>query len=274
MQKDGNRMDSVLSSKRKQASEMLKNYCVEHCERKQSHVFSAYTDVLELNIFQCEAVAAMLYSISDESYSYFTNGLFSIPDHCRLLNLFSGSGRLIKEIYNHGLSQKFISIQSVDKSKIMINFQKRNFDGLLYAPVSFITSDVFDLSPDDVKNNIAVCHCGLRYINPRKYSKLLDIMLSSKINSESLSIISEFSNDFINLFRESLIKKAVSHKVDELLVTVQKNTTLYYAYIYYCSEKTFRLLVRDLALMEGLSEYEILKELAGYKKVKITTLIF
>jgi len=242
-----------------------------HRCNKKKNIYTVYTSLCHAGIFDNYTIAELLLSIDDESYSYVFDEVNALPSQGVLLNIFSGSGRLIKEIANQGMLNYFSCVYNVDSSQQMIKFEKEHFkiDGM-----QFLCEDILNISPRTIAYNLAVCHCGIRYVEPFYYSKLVDILLESKKDRSSRCILTEIDEKFVELFMDALRRKCVKFQSKKTFVRVQRNTTLYLAYIYYKTDFYFQDIINNISFMYNKDVKAILQEIAGYKSINMSIILF
>lgn len=264
-------MKSCLGANWNLATSLLDNFCKTHRSNKEKNIYTAYTSFCHAGIFDNYAIAELLLSIDDESYTYIFDEFNELPSQGVLLNLFSGSGRLIKEIANQGILNCFSCVYNVDSSQQMIEFEKEHFkiDGM-----QFLCEDILNISPRTIAYNLAVCHCGIRYVEPIYYSKLADILLKSKKDRTSRCILTEIDEKFVKLFMDVLIQKCIKFQSKKTFVRVQRNTTLYLAYIYYKTNLYFQDIVNNISFIHNKDVKAILQEISGYKMVNMNIILF
>lgn len=263
-------MEREVDILRQQASMLLKEFCAFHKRNKQNNVFTAYDFLCKNGIFNDTAISELLLSINDESYAYLNN-LNDIPEQSVLLNLFSGSGRLIRELNEKNMLRKFRIVYNLDCSAQMLEFEKRHFD---MGTMKFICKDILHVKPSDFTYDIAVFHCGLRYINTSRYTKLVDILLNLKRSDKSSCIVTEIDERFIEELSTVLQQVGITFKWEKQKVTVQRNTALYLSYIYYETNQKFQTTIDEIVWREKRSVQDILKEISGYKNTNMNILSF
>lgn len=236
----------------------------------EDNVFAAYIFLCQNGIFDNATVSELLLSIRDESYAYLDT-LDDIPEQSVLLNLFSGSGRLMRELIEKNMLKKFRIVYNLDSSSQMLEFEKRHFN---MDNIEFICTDILCVESSNFNYDIAVFHCGLRYINIKNYTKLVDILLKLRSSNNSRCIVTEIDERFIKEITAVLQQVGIAFKWERRKVTVQRNTALYLSYIYYEMNQKYRTIIDEIVWREKKSVHDILKEISGYKNVNMNILFF
>ena len=164
-----------LTTLYQEASNLLDLYCASHRSEKKENLYMSYRPISASNIFESKETSEILFSIQDEAYSYLRKVISTHNTQNTLLNIFSGSGRLIQELKQQKFLSYFREIYNLDKSKAMIAFEKTKFCGEQFH---FLCEDILNLTQSDIRYDIAVCNCGIRYINPDDYGRLIDVLMS------------------------------------------------------------------------------------------------
>ena len=263
-------MESESDILQQHASILLKEFCALHKKNKQNNVFTSYAFLCKNGIFHDTAISKLLLSIKDESYSYLDT-LDDIPEQSVLLNLFSGSGRLMRELIEKNILRKFRIVYNLDSSAQMLEFEKRHFD---MENMKFICTDILHVKPNDFSYDIAIFHCGLRYINTNSYTKLVDVLLKLKRSNKSRCIVTEIDERFIEELSTVLQQVGIKFKWERRKVTVQRNTALYLSHIYYETNQKFQTTIDEIARKEKKLVQDILKETSGYKNTNMNILFF
>lgn len=265
-----NFLGKILENNQKYAVSLLNEFCSTHHKDKKNNIFTAYLFLCQAGIFDDFVIAEILHSIKDESYVYLDK-FDNIPEQSVLLNLFSGSGRLITEFIQRGILERFSIIYNLDRSSKMIEFAKKRFE---IANMKFICKDIFAIGTTDITYDLAICHCGLRYLDTKCYLKLIDILLELRRSCNSYCVFSEVNESFIIEFSNALKQKNIKFQWEKEKVKIQRNTTLYLSYIYYRTDSRFREVINEISLQKSKSKQDVLKEIAGYKITEMNILFF
>lgn len=263
-------MGDVLEAKQSSAITLLEEFCSVHRNAKIDDIRTAYLPICHAGVFDNSAVAELLLSIQDESYVYIDE-LDNIAEQSVLLNLFSGSGRLIRELLDRDLLRYFDTVYNVDRSLPMIEFSKMNFQ---IECLKFICGDILTVEMGNAAYDLAICHCGLRYVESDYYLELATILRNLKRSCSSCCIVTEIDESFISLFAHALKQSGTVFQWRKRRVKVQRNTTLYLSHIYYETDLQFKTIINELSLMQEASVQDILRDTAGYKIVDMNMLLF
>lgn len=260
----------VLKAKQSSAITLLDEFCSAHRNAKIADICTAYLPICHAGVFDNSAVAELLLSVQDESYAYIDE-LDNIAEGSVLLNLFSGSGRLIRELLDRGLLRHFDAVYNVDRSLSMIEFSKKNFQ---VECLKFICGDILTVEMGNAAYDLAVCHCGLRYVKPDCYLELATILRNLKRSCSSCCIVTEIDESFISSFAHVLKQSGTVFQWKKRRVEVQRNTTLYLSHMYYETDLQFKTIINELSLMQEVSVQDILRDTAGYKIADMNMLLF
>ncbi|MBQ7594463.1 MAG: class I SAM-dependent methyltransferase [Synergistaceae bacterium] len=217
----------------------------------------------------------MLFTIEDDTYNYLFDRDINIfcedMKYDTLLNIFSGSGRLVKQLAHLGISRKFKTIYNIDSSREMIEFEKKF---LHEDNTKFVCQNFFDIETSVYQYNAAVCHCGLRYVDKYEYDKFLKKLLVMKRDNFAKSIITEINDEIIGEIIRILDIEKIKFTHIRRLYHMQRNTTLYLSLKYYEDDKTFRELVSNISTQSKKHTGDILKEISGFKTSDMHIIIF
>lgn len=222
------------------------------------------------SVFDDYRIAELLFHVSDESYNYFMDFTERIENGGYLLHLFSGSGRLINDLITNDLINKYSKVTNVDFSRVMIDFEKIK---LKRTSAKYICQDVLNLNYDSINYDIAVCHCGLRYLQTKDYPILIDGLKKSKKTIDSKCLVVETKKTFVDCFCNDLGSYGCEYSLKTRDVFVQRNTLFYLAVILYQENNEFREIVSSLMGRES-NLYEMLIDLAGFKRTKLFIIKF
>lgn len=264
-------MQTKLDKKYRLALDILEKFCKKHRTEKNNNIFSAYTSICNSGIFNNRTTAEILLSIHDETYDYAINEIKKYPKQGVLLNIFSGSGRLIYELKRNNLLENIDTIYNIDNSIEMIEFEKHIFND---HHIKYICKDILSMKGSKIKYNLAICHCGIRYIKHEDYANFINILLELKENNKSKCIISEVDYRFIEEIEEILYKKDIAFKNNKKTIRMHRNTTFYLSMLCYNINNDFKNTIDELSYSLNIKQYEILKEISGYKSAEINILTF
>ena len=257
------------------AKSLLTKFCATHRANKGSNIFSAYTKLFKSGTFNSTKIAELLFTIEDDTYSYLVdrdiNIFYENMNYDTLLNIFSGSGRLVKQLAFYGISRKFKMICNIDSSREMIAFEKK----ILHEDnIKFICRNFWDIEPRIYKYSIAICHCGIRYIDVCKYNEFLKKLLIMKENDFSKCIVTEVSMEIIGELIRILELAKIEFTHIQKTYNMQRNTTLYLSLKYYDNNNTFRELINDISIKSKKNTGDVLKEISGFKISDMHIIIF
>lgn len=253
------------------AQKMLDNAKRAHKDAKQNNVFSAYNTLCRQGVFDNQHIAEVLFSIQDDSYAYIEEFIQGNCDNKVLLNVFSGSGRLFRILNEQSKLDEFESVYSVDSSPSMIEFQKTISD---FKRVSYVCQDVLHVGNGMLLYDIAICHCGVRYLDPADYASFLTIMESCKRGRESICVLTEVDERIVFRIVSILNQMGLAHKHKAMNMRLQRNTSLYMAINMYRVDKGFHELINEIAAYQNLNLEQVLIHVSGYKEVAMHILSF
>lgn len=255
-------MNMVNNSNFKMAVKLLDNY---YNLIKNNDI---YSNILASGIFNDEDVSQALYSVNDESYKYIVKEMSSMEGFT-LINLFSGSGRFIKELSNLHLAEIFDSIYNIDSSIYMINFEKKQFQG--NNSIKYICEDVLNVHFWDYKKKCIVCHCGVRYLKKQQLSAFVN-KIKELLIKNSICYISETKLNLIDELINELGKYNLHCELEEKNIIVHRNTKLYVCFWLYRGDLVFKKHIDQIATQYREPYFKILTEVSGYKKCKLFVL--
>lgn len=224
-----------------------------------------YHEIIASTTFHSFDIANALYSISDESYKYVIDNI-KLSNYHTLINIFSGSGRLIRDLDDLHLVDSFNAIYNVDSSIEMINFEKTklgDIDKIRYICTDFLNMDI---CPSD--KNLIICHCGIRYLE-KKQLYLFIQRIKRLLSGDSVCYITETTKSIIDLLINGIIKLNLVYELQEENIIMHRNTKMYVAFWLYNSNEYFQSIINEISYRYNKIYYEILKEVAGYKTAKL-----
>lgn len=221
-----------------------------------------YIERQNKGIFAEITLAEILSEIKDESYDYVIEYILTCEDGLELLNVFSGSGRLLQELKARKILGRFSKIHCVDSSPAMIDFEKSRYKK---DNIFFYCRDVLKWH-DDIQYDVAICHCGLRYIPLEDYDCFVETMQKLKRNNRSRCLLSETKYSIIEKMIDVLNKKNIPFSLRNKSIYVQRNSVLYDLFSLYKDNVNFKSVINTLMVNQQKRCSTILIELAGYKK--------
>lgn len=241
------------------AFEMLDDYY----EKTKNSII--YYDIPASLTFSNIDISQALYSISDESYRYVLDNVKS-TEYSTLFNIFSGSGRFIKELDKLNLLDNFSAIYNIDSSIEMISFEKSKFHN--FDTIRFICEDFLNLNVYPSNKNLIVCHCGIRYLKEEQLYSFVQ-KIKQLLTGNSVCFISETKKSIIDLLIDEINKSRLEYEFQEEDIIMHRNTKMYVAFWLYYNNKTFQLIINKISCQFNKLYYETLKEVSGYKKDKL-----
>lgn len=241
------------------AHQLLLNYC----KKIKDDNLMYYQNICNLGIFCDDRIPVALLNTNDQSYQYYIDILKKHPKAKVLFNVFSGSGKFIHELEKNKLINHYSHIYNLDQSPVMINFEKKMFSN---ERLIYICENILNFDSKDINYDIAVCHCGIRYIHYKNYEKLIDVMWNAKKGINSKCVISESNEKLITSFIKILRKKNIFYTINKKKINVHKNTTFYISLLYFDTDNQFRSIIDHISKVEHTDYITILEKISGYKK--------
>jgi len=238
---------------------------------KEIHNSNIHSYLMSNGIFENDFLPKALLNISDESYRYYIDYIITHNTIGVLLNVFSGSGRLIKELKAFDLLSSFSIINNIDISKNMISFEKKSFCD---KNLNFYCNDILNFENNTITFDIAICHCGIRYITKEKLSKLIHVLLSQKRSNSSRCLVTESNLTAVKLFYKDLNSITSSYTIEKHIAPVHRNTRLYASIMLYKNSEEFKSIIDSLSSLYFSNSYSVLADISGYKTVEFFTFIF